>query len=420
MRRRKSGLIWAFATAAPWALAGGMLISFTATAGQDVSSGISFAGVSRGLALTAADIVPGNTRATATMIGLPALDLGDALRPVPLVRGDVADAQAQAPRGELKRYPGAWPEIARGRKGDPLRGVAPTVSRQGHQAARARATERQAFLGRDIRLLPPTLLMEGSTEIPTVEDMWGIEPLTEEEAAATRLAIAPRTTPAYVRAGGTVIFLGDGATPPSPAAQALASVTPAPADAVPVEIAAVPLALPPDMALDLLTRREPLPPRTTIIARTPSQESQPRYADLLNADNMRSEARCLAEAVYFEARGESEAGQAAVAQVVLNRVKSGLYPKSVCGVVYQNRHRFKACQFSFACEGRSLRISDRRSWNVAVRVAEGVVAGEMYNAEVGGATHYHADYVRPFWASKLKKMDVIGRHIFYKLRPGQT
>ncbi|MFC0219144.1 cell wall hydrolase [Pseudochelatococcus lubricantis] len=426
MRRRKSGLIWAFATAAPWALAGGMLISFTATAGQEANSGISFAGVSRGLALTAADIVPGHTRATATMIGLPAPDLARALQPVPLVQESDAEVQTAAPRGDLKRYPGAWPEIIRSRKGDPLGGVSPSISRQGHETARTRTTEAQAVLGRDIRLLPPTLLMEGSTEIPAVEDMWGIQPLTEEEAIATQLAVAPRTTPAYVRAGGTTIFLGDGATPPSPAAQALASVTPAPADAVPVEIAAVPLALPPEMAVGLLTKRPAAPPpRTTIITKAPLEETPlsdtpPRYADLIDADNTQREAQCLAEAVYFEARGETEAGQAAVAQVVLNRVKSGLYPKSVCGVVYQNRHRYKGCQFSFACEGRSLRITDRRSWSVAVRVADRVVAGQMYNAEVGGATHYHADYVRPFWASKLKKMDVIGRHIFYKLRPGQT
>jgi spore germination cell wall hydrolase CwlJ-like protein len=132
------------------------------------------------------------------------------------------------------------------------------------------------------------------------------------------------------------------------------------------------------------------------------------------------EQKCLAEAVYFEARSEPVAGQAAVAQVILNRVKSGLYPSSVCGVVYQNRQRHLACQFTFACEGKSLRIGDSDSWETAKRVAREVTEGKTYLAEVGGATHYHADYVRPSWARRLKKMDVIGRHIFYKLRPGQT
>ena len=149
-------------------------------------------------------------------------------------------------------------------------------------------------------------------------------------------------------------------------------------------------------------------------------EDRPRYADLINPDNLSKEQRCLAEAVYFEARSESVEGQAAVAQVVLNRVKSGLYPSNICGVVYQNRHRHLACQFTFACEGKALRIRDTESWERAKQVASAVLEGKTYLADVGGATHYHADYVRPYWARRLKKMDVIGRHIFYKLKPGQT
>ena len=154
--------------------------------------------------------------------------------------------------------------------------------------------------------------------------------------------------------------------------------------------------------------------------RSPHPFDRPRYADLLDPDKISRERKCLAEAVYFEARSESAEGQAAVAQVILNRVRSGLYPASVCGVVYQNRHRHLACQFTFACEGKSLRIADAESWETAKRVAREVTEGTTYLAEVGGATHYHADYVRPNWARRLKKMDVIGRHIFYKLKPGQT
>jgi spore germination cell wall hydrolase CwlJ-like protein len=152
----------------------------------------------------------------------------------------------------------------------------------------------------------------------------------------------------------------------------------------------------------------------------PLDADRPRYSEMIDPDKMEREQRCLAEAVYFEARSEPEEGQAAVAQVVLNRVRSGLYPGSICGVVYQNRHRHLACQFTFACEGKSLRISDRDSWASAKRVAESVLEGRTYLEDVGSSTHYHADYVRPRWARKLKKMDVIGRHIFYKLRPGQT
>ena len=144
------------------------------------------------------------------------------------------------------------------------------------------------------------------------------------------------------------------------------------------------------------------------------------YTQLIAPENMAKEQRCLAEAVYFEARSESLLGQAAVAQVVLNRVKSGLYPSSVCGVVYQNSNRYLACQFTFTCEGKSLRITEPASWRDAVRIAREVYDGTTYLPDVGASTHYHANYVRPYWAKKLKKMDTIGQHVFYQLRPGQT
>ncbi len=134
---------------------------------------------------------------------------------------------------------------------------------------------------------------------------------------------------------------------------------------------------------------------------------------VLDGDTLAKEQRCLAEAIYFEARSEREDGRVAVAQVVLNRVKSGTYPGSVCGVVYQNRHRRLACQFSFACTGKPLRITEPEPWEEAVRIAREVYEGRIYLEEVGTSTHYHADYVQPDWARKLKKMDVIGRHIFY-------
>lgn len=199
----------------------------------------------------------------------------------------------------------------------------------------------------------------------------------------------------------------DGSTPPVPRAVALSSTTPAPADATPVEVAAASLLMPE------VLRSERAAPVTPEGARS-------RYADLIAPDALDKEQRCLAEAVYFEARSEPEAGQAAVAQVVLNRVKSGLYPGNVCGVVYQNRHRYMGCQFSFACEGKSLRITDSASWQTASRIAQSVIEGRTYLAEVGAATHYHADYVRPGWSRRLRRMDVIGRHIFYTLKPGQT
>lgn len=124
--------------------------------------------------------------------------------------------------------------------------------------------------------------------------------------------------------------------------------------------------------------------------------------------------KCLATAVYFEARGEPEIGQAAVAQVILNRVESEAYPDTVCDVVYQNMHRRNACQFSFACDGHADRISENKAWKRAKRVASQVVEGRSFPAAVQTATHYHADYVRPYWARKMRKLTAIGRHVFYR------
>jgi Cell Wall Hydrolase len=129
------------------------------------------------------------------------------------------------------------------------------------------------------------------------------------------------------------------------------------------------------------------------------------------------ELKCLAEAVYFESRSEPERGQAGVAQVVLNRTQSGVYPKSVCGVVYQNRHRYLACQFTFACEGKSLRITEHGSWSTAMRVARDVAEGRTYLQGVGNATHYHANYVRPWWVRHMDKREKVGKHIFYFEEP---
>jgi spore germination cell wall hydrolase CwlJ-like protein len=131
-----------------------------------------------------------------------------------------------------------------------------------------------------------------------------------------------------------------------------------------------------------------------------------------------AEQRCLAAAVYFEARGESVKGQAAVAQVVLNRVKNPAYPNSVCGVVYQNDDWRNRCQFSFACDGIKDRISEAYHWRKAQEVAYSVASGEIYLPEVGSSTHYHATYVKPRWARTMEKMKKIGTHIFYRTYGG--
>jgi len=130
------------------------------------------------------------------------------------------------------------------------------------------------------------------------------------------------------------------------------------------------------------------------------------------------EQQCLAAAIYFEARGESLKGQAAVAQVVLNRVRNPAYPKSICGVVYQNQMWRNRCQFSFACDGIKDRVASREHYKMAEDVAMAVTAGKIWLPEIGSSTHYYADYVSPRWARAMEKMRKIGRHIFYRTYGG--
>ena len=126
---------------------------------------------------------------------------------------------------------------------------------------------------------------------------------------------------------------------------------------------------------------------------------------------------CLAAAVYYEAGTEPVAGQRAVAQVVLNRVRDPRFPPSVCGVVFQGARRHVGCQFSFVCDGSFRRRPPHaRQLAHARSVAEQALAGRV-EPEVGTATHYHASYVHPAWRHRLVEVDRIGQHIFYR-QPG--
>lgn len=127
---------------------------------------------------------------------------------------------------------------------------------------------------------------------------------------------------------------------------------------------------------------------------------------------------CLAQAIYYEAGGEGSDGERAVAQVVLNRVRHPGYPSSICGTVYQGSERTTGCQFTFTCDGSLRRLPGGALWTRAQRIArEAIVSGQVFGP-VGHATHYHADYVMPYWADTLDKQIQVGRHIFYRLRGG--
>ena len=162
------------------------------------------------------------------------------------------------------------------------------------------------------------------------------------------------------------------------------------------------------------------PPATNIVV--PNVDARHAWVNMPIPSSARSptELKCLATAIYFEARGEPEKGQMAVAQVVLNRVKNPAYPSTICGVVYQNKNRRNSCQFSFACDGIRDRITDMRSWAEANALAKKMVTSPTttFMSDVGTATHYHATYVRPYWARRMKQTQKIGRHIFYRTYGG--
>jgi len=125
------------------------------------------------------------------------------------------------------------------------------------------------------------------------------------------------------------------------------------------------------------------------------------------------ELSCLAQAVYYEARGETYQGQVAVAEVVMNRARSGVYPGSVCGVVYQGSHRATGCQFTFTCDGSLERRPRGASWARSQQVARQVLLG--YTRPITArATHYHTTAVDPYWSSSLIETGRIGEHVFYR------
>lgn len=142
-----------------------------------------------------------------------------------------------------------------------------------------------------------------------------------------------------------------------------------------------------------------------------------RARDRTKDANAAAELKCLSDAIYFEARGESYNGQIAVAEVILNRVELPAFPNSVCGVVYQGQARMFACQFSFVCDGKPETIADGRAYRRAQEIAKLVLGGERRGVSSGGgkdkATHYHARSVSPGWSQAFKQTAAIGEHVFY-------
>jgi spore germination cell wall hydrolase CwlJ-like protein len=408
---------------APWALGVGLLVSFTADAGQDPVADWKVEPLTARARAAAAPAtlasfgevatgelgLSGQSRALVQsarlMIGAP-----DDLRSIP---------DESEPHVELKPDVKHFPQVDRTHKGDPVVAMRPGFEtrvidpaalglaepaqlgfriegKRGGARALLPLAPRAPLPGDEAIYEAEAARAEALTTTQTQKSTAVALPSQSAPTATTPVAETPREAPSKDLAERAL----HGATPAVARAVALGSTTPAQPDALPIEVSSFPRA-------------------TLALARGDARE-RPDYASLVDPGSMDRERRCLAEAVYFESRSEPEAGQAAVAQVVLNRVQSGLYPTSICGVVYQNRHHYKACQFSFACEGKSLRVTEPESWASAVRIANEVMDGRTYLTEVGRSTHYHATYVKPRWARALTRMDMIGRHIFYRLKPGQT
>jgi len=370
-----SRLAWAASAVAPWCLAVGVLLSITAEAEQEPAG---HAGVYDRLQLIKADdpvrkaIALAHDRQAVDADGVPL-----PLAPSPLTLGDpngFSPSLEIEPSRTLKDPAAPPPDVDRSVKGNPFIGLSPgfeSRARFGPKAAGPGDWPRELGSRRDAEFDP------GHTMSPA-------QPGDPERAP-------------YSEAWS----FSDGATPTLPLEFALNSSSPTSSDGV------------------VVTVQTDFPaPQTTVAEKSPLAGGHPNYAALIDPKDSARQMRCLAEAIYFESRSEPEAGQAAVAQVVLNRARSGIYPTSVCGVVYQDRNRPFACQFSFACEGKSLRIEEPGPWATATRIAEAVVNGKIYNPAVVEAVNYHANYVSPFWAGYLRRVDRIGAHIFYAMRDG--
>ena len=171
-----------------------------------------------------------------------------------------------------------------------------------------------------------------------------------------------------------------------------------------------------------LDRRAPdeRPMQSAVLLRaafTPSYGQAAAPFHLAGALETSRELDCLTQAVYFEARGEGSAGQAAVAQVVLNRVRNPAFPKTVCGVVFQGAARRQGCQFSFACDGSLHKGRELAAWNRAQHVAARALSGAVMDA-VGNATHFHTIAVQPVWGPNLLRVAQVGLHVFYRFGRG--
>ncbi|UPK25513.1 cell wall hydrolase [Bradyrhizobium sp. 195] len=339
------------------------------------------------------------------------------------------------------RYQAAdFPKVDRSMKGDRLATVAPTEAPETAAPAAAPAqedpaTSNSSVFGTKTAALPQAMSPESAAALdPELQEALRAPPLPQyanpPQASDTARAFAVQplealkqaTVPAApardpFRVKTSNLFFGSSSLGGN--LESIESWQPG----------AEPLIVMPDP--DMKVTASLSPPTVDIAKDIESGESVAPKGEV-NADNQRTRSpaerlalddksrakseKCLAEAVYFESRGEAVRGQMAVAQVVMNRVFSGKYPDTVCGAVYQNKHRHLACQFTFACDNNADVIREPEMWERAKKIAKATLDGQIWLPEVGKSTHYHAYWVRPSWVAEMKKMYKTGVHTFYRPR----
>ncbi len=376
--------------AAPWCLGAGLLVSFTADAGQEVPSGASRAPLSAAAAVMPKNLAPAPRLYSASFdmnSGRGLLHEARLMLGAPEQLGSAPEESE--PRADMKHSVKTFPEVDRSHKGDPWIGLRPTLDGRWREKDGLAKMRGEALVFSQEHIPLAENFAPSGGRVPGPEAVASFQPNRDAEAALPPSRNAEQAAAPFD-------------------AQAAARFTTQAAARFTTQAA------PPFDA-------QGEAPFTTIVAPTPAGAIGRRdYLALIPPERLDAERHCLAQAIYFEARSEPEAGQSAVAQVVLNRMVSGNYPSTICGVVFQNRSRRHACQFSFTCDGKALRVRDAQSWAQASRVADEALAGKSWLADIAGATYYHADYVRPRWARGMKKLDVIGKHIFYRLKSGQS
>jgi hypothetical protein len=196
-----------------------------------------------------------------------------------------------------------------------------------------------------------------------------------------------------------------GAVPPSWTGLKMPGLDTAPALPEPFAIRDMP-------AVDAVAFNNAIP-----VAKGPNPAARPFSLSTASFVDKTRSLDCLTAAVYYEAGIEAADGQRAVAQVVLNRLRHPAFPKTVCGVVYQGSERRTGCQFTFTCDGALSRRPSVAGWARARAIAEEALAGYVYRP-VGYATHYHTNWVVPYWSASLTKVANVGTHIFYRWQGG--